>query len=290
MATTGWAKVTGGSIGTCGLPSMTMALRRPTTPTVAAVLAAVVALVLAACAGDDDNAAPDDADEAVAAASDESDAEGSTGSGAETAGAIGEAEVRLLAIGDSVLEWNGDRSTPDRAAAALNERGIVTTVDNRSVSGSCLTDCYGFELFPTIGDTYDDAGDWTHVLLSGGGNDVGESCEPADPLVTADLGAGALVELVDRIPATTTIVLYLYAPPSDPGDPLGACDVFPVLGERYRQLADARDNVVIADAALVADASTPEYYDDSVHPSPAGSEVIGRLVADVIESTLQPTG
>lgn len=28
--------------------------------------------------------------------------------------------------------------------------------------------------------------------------------------------------------------------------------------------------------------STPEFYDDPVHPSPAGSEAVGRLVADLL--------
>ena len=39
------------------------------------------------------------------------------------------AVVRLLAIGDSVLEWNGDDSTPVQTGGTLEARGISTVVE-----------------------------------------------------------------------------------------------------------------------------------------------------------------
>ncbi|MFK7999872.1 MAG: SGNH/GDSL hydrolase family protein [Polyangiales bacterium] len=192
------------------------------------------------------------------------------------------AEVRLLAIGDSVLEWNEDNATPVRAAELLNERGIATIVENRAVSGSCLGTCDDAE--EAIATTYSDDG-WTHLLVSGGGNDI-EDCASADPILSEDLTSGLIVDLLDRVPASTTVLLYVYAPPIDPNDPLASCAEFERLQARYRALAEARAGVELVDASSVADASTPELYADSVHPSPAGSAAIGTLVADVIEASL----
>lgn len=193
------------------------------------------------------------------------------------------AEVRLLAIGDSVLEWNDDDSTPAQAARFLNERGIETIVENRAVSGSCLGSCNGVD--EAIATTYGDDG-WTHLLVSGGGNDIDEDCSSADPIISEDLTDGLIIDLLDRVPASTIVLLYVYAPPIDPNDALAACAEFDRLQARYRALAEVRPGVELVEASSVADASTPELYDDSVHPSPAGSAAIGTLVADVIESSL----
>ncbi len=225
------------------------------------VAAAVVALA-AACASDD--AAP-----------------------AKAPNASGSAEVRLLAIGDSVLEWNDDNSTPARAAALLNDRGIETIVENRAVSGSCLGPCDDAD--EAIATTYSDDA-WTHVLVSGGGNDIDEDCRPVDPIIAEDLTGGLIVDLLDGVPTSTTVLLYIYAPPIDPDDPLASCAAFDQLLERYRALAEARPGVELVDASSVANASTPDLYADSVHPSEAGSAAIGALVADVIESSLQGRG
>ena len=95
-----------------------------------------------------------------------------------------------------------------------------------------------------------------------------------------------MVEFIERLPPATTVLLYLYAPPIDPADPLYSCDGLATLHGRYRALARRRDHVVIVDAGSVADSSTPGYYADSVHPSPQGSAVIGALVAAAVEDTL----
>lgn len=188
-------------------------------------------------------------------------------------------EVRLLAIGDSVLEWNGDQATPDVAARVLGERGVVATVENRAVGGSCLGVC-GDPGTP-IPETYVD-GDWTHVLVSGGGNDPA-GCEAPDTIMGPDLSSGIMVELVDRVPDTATVLLYRYSSSVSADDP-GICPGIRTLMERYAAFAANRDEVVLVDAGSVANDRTPSLWDDDVHPSVAGSEAIGTLVADLIAS------
>lgn len=82
-------------------------------------------------------------------------------------------------------------------------------------------------------------------------------------------------DLLDVVPASTTVLLSVYAPPIGPDDPLSSCAEFSLLKDRYRALADARAEVELVDASSVANASTPDLYADSVHPSPAGSAAIG---------------
>lgn len=191
-------------------------------------------------------------------------------------------DVRLLAIGDSVLAWNDDGSTPAMVGAELQQRGVAATIDNRSVSGSCLLVCGGDETIPS---TYID-GDWTHVLISGGGNDMGEPCRSPDALLSPDLDHGTMAELIDRIPTTTTVLLYHYST-AEPYESAGICPEIRELMQRYRSLADARSNVTLVDATLVSGPNTPELWDDDVHPSVEGSRIIGQLIADLIQ---QPIG
>ena len=161
----------------------------------------------------------------------------SSGDPTTTEAATSSAQVRLLAIGDSVLEWNDDSSTPARAAALLNDRGIETIVDNRAVSGSCLGPCGDPDA--AIASTSTDDG-WTHLLVSGGGNDIDENCASADPVISEDLSSGLIIDLIDLAPASTTVLLYVYAPPIEPDDPLASCTEFDRLQARYRALAEAR--------------------------------------------------
>lgn len=232
-------------------------------------LALVAAMLLGACAAADDSSSADVP--AVQSPTVEVDASA--------------AEVRLLAIGDSVLDWNGDESTPARVGVELEQRGIATVVDNRAVGGSCLEYCGGDE---TIPNTYVE-GDWTHVLISGGGNDLGDigdpnsRCRPIDGLMDAALDGGAMVDLIDRIPTSTTVLLYSYSTLL-PWESDAICPEIRELLDRYAAFAAERPNVELVDARIVAGPDTPELWADDVHPSPEGSAAMGRFIADLIEA------
>ncbi len=189
------------------------------------------------------------------------------------------AEVRLLAVGDSILAWNDDESIPDLTAEILNRQGVAATVENRAVGGACLVRC---GRRPTITDQYA-TGDWTHVLVTGGGNDVGDDCRSPDSSMTAELDAGSMVDLIDRATADGAVVLLEgYAPAVDPTSWWAGCASFGTLNQRYAAFAAARDDVVFVDAATVAGPSTPEFYDDDIHPSVEGGQAIAKLVARAI--------
>jgi acyl-CoA thioesterase I len=206
--------------------------------------------------------------------------------GGDSAALLADADVRILAVGDSVLEFNGDESIPAVLGERLRERGIDAAVDNRAVGGACLAETCGDEPIP---DTYTDEG-WDFVLVSGGGNDIGvddDVCGPIDGLVSADLGQGIMVDLIDEITADGAhAVIYGYVHTFTEGWGIDGCAEFHDLMSRYQELASNRDDVTFVDANAVAGRTRAEYYADEVHPSPQGSAVIGTHFADVVASLI----
>lgn len=199
-----------------------------------------------------------------------------------TAPAESEAQVRLLAIGDSVLDFSDEKSTPQAVGTAIESRGVSVVVENRAIGGSCLVNC-GDPDTEQIPARYVD-GDWTHILVSGGGNDLGDLdgvCASPDSVMSADLASGAMVELIDRLPSDAVVLLYRYSIAVDEGDPR-VCPQIWTLMDRYEAFAAERANVVLADASTVSGPSTPDLWADKIHPNERGSQVIGRMIADLI--------
>ncbi len=192
------------------------------------------------------------------------------------------ADVRLLAIGDSVLDFSDERSTPQAVGAALESQGVSALVVNRAIGGSCLRNCGApDDRIPARYVT----GDWTHVLVSGGGNDLGEfedSCSSPDELISPDLRTGAMVELIDRIPTDVEVLLYRYsAAVADDS----FCPEIWTLMDRYAAFAAERPNVTLVDATAVSGPDTPELWADEVHPNEEGSQRIGAMIAELILAT-----
>ncbi len=191
-------------------------------------------------------------------------------------------EVRLLAIGDSVLDFHAERSTPEVVGAVIDAAGVPVTVENRAIGGSCLVNC-GDPATHQIPARYVD-GDWTHILVSGGGNDLPDAtggCSSPDPLMSADLSSGAMVELVDRMPSDAVVLLYRYSAAVDADDPR-VCSELVTLMDRYEAFAAERANVVLADAGSVTGPDTPELWADHIHPNEEGSRMIGQMIAELI--------
>ena len=94
--------------------------------------------------------------------------------------------LRIQAIGDSHLAFNGAMSTANQLGQILNERGVPTVLENNAIGGATLG-C-GERGIGTgdncIPPQYQD-GQWSHVVISAGGNDFLESqcrnrCERTD--------------------------------------------------------------------------------------------------------------
>lgn len=191
----------------------------------------------------------------------------------------------VLVIGDSVFDWGSDQcsSVADYLALA---RG--TAVVNNAVNGTRLLD--------------DDAGiptqlsdgDWSAVVIDGGGNDMNGTCqcgecdELIDDLVSADGTGGAMPDLVARAAedGAHVILLRYYEMPEGAWYGFDRCgDHFAELGARYEALAAARDDVTLFDARTVMTPDDIDLYDfDRVHPSAAGAATLGAYLAAALDA------
>ncbi|MEM6533087.1 MAG: SGNH/GDSL hydrolase family protein [Myxococcota bacterium] len=192
------------------------------------------------------------------------------------------AEGPVLAIGDSLLDWNRDMSAsiPDVYGARSGR-----SVTNAAVGGARLLG--GERLIPS--QYAESSRNFAQVLLDGGGNDLGGdgcgcgNCLPVvDQIISADLQSGGMVDLLNQITAdgSQAILLGYYLPP--PFGEFAACDEeFVELNARYSSFADSDPMVRFVNMGNVIDHSrNPEYFDDVIHPSVAGSRVVGEYIAE----------
>lgn len=110
----------------------------------------------------------------------------------------------LLALGDSVLAWNGtsDQAIPDVIGRTLN-RNMV----NRAVPGAQFDN--GSALFSAVGFNIQQqypGGTWNWIIVNGGANDLGfDDCNCGDctgavnSLIGADAMSGAIPSFLTRL-------------------------------------------------------------------------------------------
>ena len=170
-------------------------------------------------------------------------------------------EYRITALGDSALDFNEDESTPQQLAHVLTERGVENTVQNNAISGAtaaCGENGIGDEancIPPQI-----EEGDWTHILLSGGGNDILDSgCNiSADEMVSEDLSSGHMVDIINRVTEPGhKVILYGYFRANDNGGEMSSCQPLYTLLDRYEALGETRNGIVYIDAADAVTARHP---------------------------------
>lgn len=198
-------------------------------------------------------------------------------------------DARILAMGDSMMAWNGlsGQSIPDVVASELQEPVI-----DRSVTGARMI--YRLPISGAAGLSIPKqyrAGPWDWVILNGGGNDLLLGCGCAvcdrklDKLISDDGAQGALPELVARIRAAGAKVIVLgYLRSPGRSSPIEACrDEGDILDARLTQLAARDDGVTFLPAAgLVPHGDLSFHAADRMHPSIKASRVIGGMVATVI--------
>ncbi|MEM1126220.1 MAG: SGNH/GDSL hydrolase family protein [Bacteroidota bacterium] len=218
----------------------------------------------------------------------------------ETSRIVADTETgSILAIGDSVMEWNAEdeASIPDVIAAELGR-----VVVNGGVSGARLSvpddeaelGALGYD----IREQYRARG-WTWVVMDGGANDLGDecgcgSCEATlNEMVSADGQAGQYPDFVRSVVGDSSRVLVMgyYAPPAGAETEFTAClDELDALNARLTQMAAAIEGVHYASAAEVIDPADAASYDpDQVHPSVKGSRLIGeRLAQAILDAEREP--
>ena len=197
----------------------------------------------------------------------------------------------ILAVGDSVMAWNGGRGIPETTAAALDRpvrdraRSLARIEQPNPVAARL-----GFDIARQWSAN---RGPWSWVILTGGANDLRPHCGTAtagaalDRLIGPD-GRGALPDLVADMRAAGARVAYVGYYDGAEGDPTGftPCQpLFDVLNDRMARLAAADAGMVVLDAGTVIDPGDPgDYASDRVHPSAAGAARIGARLAKAIRA------
>lgn len=191
----------------------------------------------------------------------------------------------ILAIGDSVMAWNGRQGIPEAVGAALGRSVTDASQSLAQVTHpNGLAAATGFDISRQFR-----AGDWDWVILTGGGNDLRDDCATPraattrDGLIGPDL-RGDIPALIARIRVSGAKVAFVGYYDGADASPTGftPCQSeFDIMNERFTRLAATDDEIVFLDAGDVIDTGDLGLYaPDLVHPSPRGSAVIGAALAD----------
>lgn len=192
----------------------------------------------------------------------------------------------VLAIGDSVMAWNGGRGIPEVAAAALDlplrdASQSLARIDQPNPALSVA----GFDV---ARQWRRNAGAWDWVMLTGGANDLRPACATPDEGAAIDAllsGAqtGAIPDLVAEIRArgSDLALVGYYDGLAGASTGFTPCQpAFDVLNARLARLAAGDPGTVFVDAGDVIDVSRADLYArDRIHPSVEGSRRIGTALA-----------
>lgn len=191
----------------------------------------------------------------------------------------------VMVAGDSVMAWNREdgRSIADVLAARTG-----LDVEDVSQSGARLS--AGFlagsgDIRRQVGQARPDI-----LVFDGGANDLGDECgctacsRTLDEMISPGL-EGEITDFVQPLIEDGTEVIYLgYYDAPVGGNEFSPCQpVLDQLETRMRALAAALDGLTFVSGADVIESSNGAHYDsDRVHPSHAGSALLGELVAEAI--------
>ncbi|MEO0604898.1 MAG: SGNH/GDSL hydrolase family protein, partial [Myxococcota bacterium] len=194
----------------------------------------------------------------------------------------------MHAVGDSIMAWFGEEAA-SIADVVAEARG--STVVNASRSSALMTS--GESELPAIPEQYQ-SGDWSWLVVNGGGNDLGDRCGCTscdgvlDEIVTADGRGGVLPRFVGPVAAGGVRVALMGYPdlPDDAAFGLDACDdEFEVLAMRLTALASHDQRIVFVDMRDVITSTDLDMYDDDhVHPSRLGAATMGAYLAEQMAS------
>lgn len=191
----------------------------------------------------------------------------------------------IIAIGDSIMDWNGAQSVP-----ALLSRELGLPVDDRSLAGAQISTGFwgrmeGLDIRAQLDGDRPDI-----LVMTGGGNDLGDGCgcragcaEETEVLLTED-GGGEFGDFLSDVVADGTRVFVLgYVDPPVGGNEFSGC--IPHLRALAGRL-DAMQGVTVVPVHQAIDPADLSYYDaDRVHPSPKGSALMADLLARAIEAS-----
>jgi acyl-CoA thioesterase-1 len=211
--------------------------------------------------------------------------ESSESSGDDTSSLSG-GDASVIALGDSIFEWNSDQSDsiPEVIGRALGVPILNAARSGAHFSNSDSAAAPGLD----IRNQYQ-GGDWEWVVIVGGGNDYRDDCgcgecdAQIDELLSADGMSGEIPDFVrDLITGDTRVMLVgYYEVPSDADFGFDLCwDEVIEHNTRLALMAGATDRVWFVSAGDVVSANDrTAYAADRVHPSVAGSKLVGEHIA-----------
>jgi lysophospholipase L1-like esterase len=174
---------------------------------------------------------------------------------------VGDSLVHSSQTGGGIDATDPDRHIDDAAAA----RGLRASVS--AIVGADTADLGGLAGFPAPGP---DA-----LVIALGTNDMRDGVVPVDTAIRN------LVAAIDRIGAPCTAVVTII------DEPTWGLDVTaPPYNAALAALAEARDDVVLADWAGVADAHPEHLQTDGVHLTEEGKAAYRDLLLDGAEACL----
>ncbi|MEO0487167.1 MAG: SGNH/GDSL hydrolase family protein [Pseudomonadota bacterium] len=198
-------------------------------------------------------------------------------------------DARILVIGDSVMEWNGEHSVANALARALEE-----PVRDESVSGARFSHALRMIVGPMDVRAQVPRLPFDWVVVAAGANDLFTECEcgacddTLDDLLTADGAFGEIPDFVDLMAERGARVLWAtyYDNPTIGGPATGCEAAFGTLETRIELYAAQTPALTTADMSDVIDPGDLSHYDpDRLHPSPLGSARIAQMIADTIRAS-----
>jgi acyl-CoA thioesterase I len=204
-----------------------------------------------------------------------------------TQGCGGALEGEILVIGDSVFAFHAE---DDRGIANVIAEELGREVADASVGGAYLTaDGDGDD----IRHQYEE-GDWTWLVMDGGGNDVNDECSCTacesniDSLISSDGTRGALPTFARDVLDSGVRIAFMgyYLVPDNAEFGFHLCnDEVASFRERLVLWADDEADVIFVDAAeVISPDDRANYAEDNVHPSESGSRVLGTQLAEAIRN------
>jgi len=213
----------------------------------------------------------------------------SSGSTKADTSSTGGREPTILALGDSIFEWNrtqGD-SIPEVVGRELSTPILNVAQGGAHFSNSDSTTAGVLD----IRSQYQE-GDWEWVVIEGGGNDYRDDCgcgqcdTQIDELVSDDGLTGEIPEFVRGLVIGDTRVMFVgyYEVPSDAQFGFDLCDdEVTEHNARLALMAEAIDGVWFVSAEDVVSADNRSAYAvDRIHPSVEGSKLVGEHIAAAI--------
>jgi|TARA_R110002049_G_scaffold117332_2_gene270556 lysophospholipase L1-like esterase len=195
----------------------------------------------------------------------------------------------ILALGDSVMAWNGGSGAaiPDVIGQKLGRVVVSRAVPGAQFdNNSTIAGAVGFDIKRQL-----PGGRWRWIVINGGANDLSADCgcgacgPQVDALISNDGTSGSIPAFVQRMQAQTgaQVIWMGYYAGSGRGGFAGCRDDLVEMEARLARMAARRDGFHFVDAEDVIDRGDRSLFAaDNIHPSPRGSALIGAYMAQAI--------